>query len=161
MRAARNTVSTSACPLGVRPNGITINTNSAPITIVPHEMLAVAFFFHLGVMIFLDVIKTHPKASTCVLNRLKTPRVEKASPCWEPRGRCWSLQWVDVWAPPDFHCGPNIVQESLRFGACRPLDVSRTPFFDNFQVRIKTKITWIDLNTPNQRMYSYNMGVNV
>ena len=41
LRPARNTVSTSACPLGVRPNGITINTNSAPITIVPHEMLVV------------------------------------------------------------------------------------------------------------------------
>jgi hypothetical protein len=53
LRPARNTVSTSACPLGVRPNGITINTNSAPVTIVPHEMLVV--FFHLGVMIFLDV----------------------------------------------------------------------------------------------------------
>ena len=43
---------TSACPLGVSPNGITINTNSAPATVATHEMLVVVvLFFHLGVMI--------------------------------------------------------------------------------------------------------------
>jgi hypothetical protein len=40
---------TSACPLGVRPNGITINTNSAPVTVATHEVLVVVVLFFIWV----------------------------------------------------------------------------------------------------------------
>ena len=39
----------------------------------------------------LKAIKIHLKASTRVLKRLKTPRVEKGTPFMEPLGRFWSL----------------------------------------------------------------------
>ena len=54
---------TSACPLGVRPNGITINTNSAPVTVATHEMVLVAVLFSSGCH---DMLRCASKAKVAI-----------------------------------------------------------------------------------------------